>query len=584
VKTIRAKTMLAMTLVGLLPVLLLIGISATRTKERLNEERHSRHAAVTREISRHILSALINAKEDLASLASNPTLINDGVAVTDRQAELNRLQRHAFTDISLLDGQGFIIQSTASVDYVQEYSPWFKHTQNEREATISSPFLTALDSALRISVYLPAEKSPPGDVSVIRATISFDRIVEVLKPVEIESGAQLALLDQNGNVLFCSTPRELLEKWDESVPRSFWSESHQEIYTDPLGNPFRFVRSGVTLPDQIGKQKEWSLIWFEPASTIEAAIAKIYLSHGLAALFALSLAVGTGWLVSRRLTRPIAQLRDYSKQISRGNLDAELVVGSRGELGDLASTMAMMGQEIKESRQKLKETLLNQAKSRENNILVNEIHHRVKNNLQIIGSLFRMNLRRIQGEEARRVICESESRLRSMSLLHEAMHRSGSVSEVGIGRYLMSVADSLMKRHFQQTGEEVKLDFDVSERLLGLDTALPCGLIVNELVSHCLEAGAASGSRSSQRIIELQLVQASEKTLELTVVHRDSAGDAECVRLFDQSLSFSLVNMMANQLDGEHDVNWTAAGFCGRMRFEENVYVERVGTMTPVGA
>lgn len=585
-KTIRGKTTLAMTLVGLLPVLLLIGISATRTVDRMKEERRARHTAVTREISRHVTGALLNAKGDLISLASNPILIGDRVAEGERRAELVRLQRRGFTSISLLDDQGFIVQSTVGSDHVQEYSPWFRHARETREPTVSSPFLTSAGAGLQISIFLPADEIHTGvrSVSVVRATISFDRIVEILAPVQIGAHAKLALVDQSGNVLFSSQARELLGRWDESLPPSFWSESPGGSYTDPLGERFSYVRAAVLLPDQIGSQREWSLIWFEEASDIEAEIVQIYLSHVFAALFALSLAVGIGLLVSHRLARPIMKLRQFSEQISQGNLEAELNVGTTNELGDLAATMVKMGQEIKESRRQLKLSLVEQAKRREEEILVREIHHRVKNNLQIIASLFRMNLRRVKGDEAKQVIVESESRLRTMSLLHDAMHRSGDVGEIGIGGYLRAVANHLVQQHRQRSGEQFVLDVRASERSLGIDTALPCGLIVNELVAHCLREGLPTADGQIPRTIGLNFEAGDDGRLILSVMHVGSARNSSEPERFSASLSYKLVSLMADQLGGQLETVWGEEGFVGRVWFDESRYSDRVGSMeAPMG-
>lgn len=308
---------------------------------------------------------------------------------------------------------------------------------------------------------------------------------------------------------------------------------------------------------------------------MDTAIAQIYATHVLAGLFALALATGIGIFVSHRLTMPIDRLRSFSEQVALGNLDAELRVGTNNELGDLADTMSNMVEEIKQSRERLELTLLAEAKGRENEILIREIHHRVKNNLQIIGSLFRMNMRRVQSDEAKQVIIEGEARLRSMSLLHEAMHRTDDVSQIELANYLRSVADSRIQSFRQRSREPVVLEMGGRECPVGIDTALPCGLIVNELVNHCLETGVGG------QTIGLEIERLPGGNLELTIMQRDAVGDYTAVETFKSSLSYSLVTMMSDQLEGELSTTWGDDGFVGSLSFSEHLYTERVGEMVP---
>ena len=149
---------------------------------------------------------------------------------------------------------------------------------------------------------------------------------------------------------------------------------------------------------------------------------------------------------------------------------------------------------------------------REKETLLKEIHHRVKNNLQVIASLLRIQSRSISDEKAREAIRESRSRVRSMAIIHEDLYREDDLSGVSIQTYLKKLAGDIF-RVYNVAPDRITLNTEIDPIRLDVDTVIPIGLIVNELITNALKH-AFPGERSGT--IQLSLRE-QEKELLLQV-------------------------------------------------------------------
>jgi two-component sensor histidine kinase len=123
---------------------------------------------------------------------------------------------------------------------------------------------------------------------------------------------------------------------------------------------------------------------------------------------------------------------------------------------------------------------------REKEALLQEIHHRVKNNLQIVSSLLHLQAAQVGDSPALAVFTESQNRIRAMALVHETLYRSQDLGQINVAGYLDSLCAHLF-RAYGVASSRIHLDLDVADVPLDLDWAIPCGLVVNELVSNALK-------------------------------------------------------------------------------------------------
>jgi two-component sensor histidine kinase len=186
------------------------------------------------------------------------------------------------------------------------------------------------------------------------------------------------------------------------------------------------------------------------------------------------------------------------------------------------------------------------ASLREKDTLLQEIHHRVKNNLQVVSSLLKLQSRTVQDPVTLQVLQESQNRLRSMALIHERLYQSDSLAQIDFAEYLRSLTRYLV-RSYRSVSGPVAVGFQVESIPLSIERAVPCGLIVNELVSNALKY-AFPGGRPGK--VEVGLSRA-DGHLWLSV-RDDGVGlpeDLDVEKL--DSLGLQLVYMLAGQLGGE---------------------------------
>jgi two-component sensor histidine kinase len=202
-------------------------------------------------------------------------------------------------------------------------------------------------------------------------------------------------------------------------------------------------------------------------------------------------------------------------------------------------------------RQRAEEQL--KASLSEKEVLLQEIHHRVKNNLQIMSSLLYLQSKKVHDQDSFEMFMESRNRIRSMALVHEKLYQSTNLSQINFAQYVRSLANYL----FRSRGVDpnvIRLRNDVDEVYLSIDTAVPCGLIINELVSNALQHAFPDG-RKGEISIEFHPAQDDKFTL---TVRDDGVGFPQAADLTTaESLGLQLVNTLVNQLEGtvEYDRN-----------------------------
>jgi len=185
---------------------------------------------------------------------------------------------------------------------------------------------------------------------------------------------------------------------------------------------------------------------------------------------------------------------------------------------------------------------------REKEVMLREIHHRVKNNMQVISSLLKLQVRNIDDDIARGIITESQNRIRSMALIHEKLYLSDNFAEVDFRTY----AKTLVSRLYESYGvhqHAIRMEIDVDYPKLPVDTAIPCGLIVNELVSNALKHAFSEGDKGT---ITVRMHQTSDSLIELSVADDGCGLPKDLDIATTESLGLRLVTMLAeDQLQAE---------------------------------
>lgn len=196
--------------------------------------------------------------------------------------------------------------------------------------------------------------------------------------------------------------------------------------------------------------------------------------------------------------------------------------------------------EERRAKERMRESL------REKEILLQEIHHRVKNNMQIISSLMRLQSRRIEDEKILEIYRVSQNRIQSMALIHEMLYQSQDFSRIDFSAYIQRLGSKLLSIYFSQK-TDVRLSIEVTNVFLDINQAVPCGLIINELVSNALKH-AFTGRE--QGMIRVRMDQRGDGRCRLSIADNGVGFTPETDYGQPPTLGLQIVNDLAKQLQG----------------------------------
>jgi PAS domain S-box-containing protein len=220
--------------------------------------------------------------------------------------------------------------------------------------------------------------------------------------------------------------------------------------------------------------------------------------------------------------------------------------------------------EAKKAENKLKSSL------KEKEILLTEVHHRVKNNMQIISSLLNLQKNYAEGDESLNIIRESQNRVKSMAMIHEKLYKSGKLTHINIEDYIQSlVSDLFYSYHVKKS--QINPITEIDDIKLNLETAIPCGLIINEIISNSLKYAF---TREEPGEIKISLRKHGPE-YEL-IISDNGIGLPEDVDFKKtDSLGLQLVNSLVDQLDGEIELD-RRHGTQFKINFRELEYKTRI--------
>lgn len=212
--------------------------------------------------------------------------------------------------------------------------------------------------------------------------------------------------------------------------------------------------------------------------------------------------------------------------------------------------------------------------------LLREIHHRVKNNLQVIASLLGLQSQYIQDPKALAVFQEGQARVRAMGLIHEQLYSSGDLTRLDVAAYVRELAGQLIAASCVHP-HTVDLQVEASEVWLGIDTAVPCGLIINELISNALKHAFPADFEGHARVT-LRMWQEGDE-VQLTVSDNGIGLPTDLDYRHAETLGLQLVMILTRQLEGTVDLV-RESGTTFHIRFPSESGKRRYQALQPVGA
>ncbi|MGB8951747.1 MAG: PAS domain S-box protein [Candidatus Aminicenantales bacterium] len=300
----------------------------------------------------------------------------------------------------------------------------------------------------------------------------------------------------------------------------------------------------------------------------------------------------TGWSTQEWIGKPFTDLLDpddISVSIERfkallvGRMGEPIEVNLRTKKGDKVPVELYATPQMKEGkiigilgiardithRKQAEEQIRRSLKEKE--VLLREIHHRVKNNMQVISSLLRLQAEQISDANFREMLNASQSRIRSMALVHEKLYKSKDLSHINFFDYIQSLAAHLFQ--FNQVRQDlIQLKINVGNVFLDIQTAIPCGLIINELISNSLKH-AFPGVQNGEIVVELHPL---EEHMFRMAVRDNGVGLPKDMDIRNPKyFGLQIVIMLVEQLEGSVEVQ-REGGTTFKIVFKELKYKSRL--------
>lgn len=357
-----------------------------------------------------------------------------------------------------------------------------------------------------------------------------------------------ALLDDIGNMLVKLFQREniYLALYDETsgtitYPFYYNANERKEIQSRPFGKDFTefIIRSkkGIILNENV------------PATLKLMGIENE--DNEARSLIAIPMIAGEKVL-------GVITIQDYSNENSftQGQLELLTTIGAQAAI---ALENSYLYAEVTRSLQ-------------EKEMLLQEVHHRVKNNLQVMSSLIKLQSRYIKDEKMLEILKETGGRIQSMAIVHTKIYNSKDYEFIHFGEYTKNLIENFQTTYGYKL-RNVRFEMDIGELKLNIDTAIPCGLIINELVSNAVKYAFADGSTG---LITVAVKHHKDNFYKL-IVKDNGTGVPEGFDIKkSDSLGIQLVTLLSRQLNGNIEVQTSPdKGTEFIVTFEEAVYKAR---------
>ena len=336
--------------------------------------------------------------------------------------------------------------------------------------------------------------------------------------IDYESNDELGQLSQTFNQMTESLSQTTVSR--DYVDSIIESMADLLIVTDPEYNITRVNSAGLLMLDR------------EEEELLDKKVASLFKNEDDSALFGQDSDASEIVIEDKELVANNQQ--EISVNVSRGTLR-----NRKGEIEGYVIVASDISSE-KEAQQKIKESL------KEKEVLLAEIHHRVKNNLAVISGLLQMQMWESENEDAVSALQQSQFRVRSIALVHEKLYQSENLSHIEFDKYIRDLLQAISSTHVRDQ-EDIEIETQLEDIVLNINQAIPCSLLLNELVVNAYKH--AFGDQEAGRI-EVQMTREGT-TAKLSVRDNGKGFPEEEVGAESTSLGMSLVDTLSSQLDGD---------------------------------
>ncbi len=468
---LKTTLCLAFMLATAVSVLIVGYVALNLLGRNLTNDIKNKNLLIARSLASEIQTLLEEPKATLAELAE---ILENETATAS--ALFPSVVKHSDTleMILLIDAEGRVAHVTPSN---RNYSGidmsnrrFFRRTRETGAPFWSSTFISIHTGKPTLTLSLPFRRG------ALVGYLNLDRLNGISDRVNIGDSGYALVVDREGT-LIAHPDRSLVA---EQV----------NIRDNPAIAQGLAGKEGTVKADHRGKDQFYSVAFVhdpgwavgvvQPVSEALKPVAKgrriILAGAGLALLIGAFLALG----VAGRIVRPIVLLAAHTKKIAGGDYASPIAGCGYQEMEKLAGHFRQMIDAVKSREEALRNAL------GEKEVLLREIHHRVKNNMQTIASLLRMHARKIDDARLTEIVNDCRDRIAAMSLVHESLYQSDSLAKIDFETYLNKLCRNL-GRAYHAGGKGVSVSVDRCDVGLNLDQGVAVGLVVSELISNAFK-------------------------------------------------------------------------------------------------
>lgn len=240
------------------------------------------------------------------------------------------------------------------------------------------------------------------------------------------------------------------------------------------------------------------------------------------------------------------------------------IVGPDGKNYVLASLTNITEQKIIEEELREKNKFITD-QNKKIETLLKEIHHRVKNNLQIIISFLNLQSYKLEGQDQKNLFQEAKNRIISMARIHEMLYQSDSFRNIDLDDYLKTLMEDLIHNYAHE--DHIHLEKNIEVHDFGIDTLIPLGIILTELFSNTIKH-AFNASENKENNIKVEIKQISDNTYKLIYQDNGVGFSPEQINT-EKTLGLGLIDSLTEQLDGMIQYKNQPVGQCTVITFDK---------------
>ncbi|MCA9959358.1 MAG: HAMP domain-containing protein [Anaerolineales bacterium] len=547
---------------SILPVII-VGLTSFQTSRSLLQQEANRYTMALVENQRDYLDLQLDQIESLVANVSGVEEIRRALEVTEdttntyidlnTQAQIgyilsgySNLRGLVSIDIFTVYGSHYHVGDTLNIDNIRQdvhdtlfqralesdqFVTWAGIEDNVNANSTHTKVVTAA-KILQNTDRLTLQQKP---IALILVNYSVEALSAHFQQVDLGENAYLMVLDGENRILYHPDLRLL----GQPVSASF-----AHLFTDTKDTLVQEVDGQVYSLNYVRSPKSgWVVLGLVPLQTLADKTSSIGRTTFVVMLFCFSVVGLVAFVYNTNVVLPIRTITNRFKQLQETPLEKQVALPVRGndEIAELVQWFNAFQSSLL-AKQEAEAQI--QASLAEKEVLLKEIHHRVKNNLQIISSLLNLQMERLNDSYTTSVFEDSKNRVRSMALIHEKLYQSQNLARIDFAEYVANLTHYLARTYH---ADQIRLQLSLEQVYLGIDTAVPCGLILNELVSNAFKH-AFTHQQSGHVCIKLRQNEAAQVTL---AVGDDGVGlPADFDSSHVDSLGLQLVHNLTKQLGG----------------------------------